>query len=110
MSDVAIDSLPELDVEDAKRVLAAAIGRELQALAGRINEDVAALDALRRAAGFVNGLSAATNSSKRQLEEAARVLTQEIDDVRRALSQKPAMTEAVDAEQAEAVRTQRIKG
>lgn len=101
------DTLPDLDVDQAKRVLGAAIGRRLESVADVIAGAIEELDALRRTAGFVNGLASAAAVCKRELEETARKIREEVADVRRALNEKPEPVAAVDERQAEAVRTER---
>lgn len=97
-------TLPSLDVDDAKRVLATAIGQRLDAIADALDGAVQELDALRLSAGFVNGLAQTAATCKRELEVTSRKIREEIADVNRALNERPALSEAVDAEHAEKVR------
>lgn len=99
--------LPDLDVDQAKRVLAGAIGRRLEAIAEAVQGAIEDLDALRRTVGFVNGLGGTAAACKRELEETARKIREEVADVRRALNEKPEPVASVDHQQAEAVRTEK---
>ncbi len=94
LREVFSDSLaatPEVDVDEAKQILANSIGRNIDAHANHIRAVIEGLDELRRGAGFVNGLSEACNGAKSSLEAAERLLLKEKADVRAALMTKPAV-------------------